>query len=96
MTTKTRESNADASRISKLSAAYRKHQPAIQSVLERRAQAQWANMRVIETTAQDGTLYRIGCTTHGYKVVGVEQGRCQHEHIKSASSDCLDKKTVTS
>lgn len=75
MTTKTRERNNEASRISKLSAAYRKHQSAIQSALKAREQAQRANMRVIVASAPDGTLYRIGCTTHGYAVLGVEQGR---------------------
>ncbi len=75
MTTKTKEANNEASRISKLNAAYRKHQTAIQDALERRARAMQSNMPVITTIALDGTRYRIGCTTHGYKVVGVEQGR---------------------
>lgn len=75
MTTKTREANNEASRISKLSAAYRKHQTAIQDALDRRAQAMRSNMPVIVASAPDGTRYRIGCTSRGYAVLGVEQGR---------------------
>lgn len=75
MTTKTRERNNEASRISKLSAAYRKHQPAIQAALERRAQVMRSNLPVIVASAPDGTLYRIACTSRGYAVVSAELGR---------------------
>lgn len=75
MTTKTQARNNEASRISKLSAAYRKHQSAIQDALDRRAQVMRSHIPVIVASAPDGTLYRIGCTSGGYRVLSVEQGR---------------------
>lgn len=75
MNMKTKEQNAEASRISKLKSAYRKHQPAIQAALKARELAKQANMPVKVAVDPDGIQYRIGCYGGSYRVLGVEQSR---------------------
>lgn len=68
MTTKT-QSSSNASRISKLQSAYRKHQPAIQAALEARRRALTAAEVV---TLRSGVQLIIRHGSQGYQVAGVK------------------------
>lgn len=69
MTTKTKNGTSEASRISKLQSAYRKHQPAIQAALEARRRALAAAEIV---TLRNGVQIVIRHGSQGYQVAGVK------------------------